>query len=631
MKKISKLALFTIASMFASSTVFAQEAEVSPVSSEEESSTEVLTEDSTDESSDFSSDWGSDDFGGDDFGFGEEESVSPTYYINAETGVDARGYIHSVTEPDDANVSDMATDAKTYANMTLGYSAQSSEMEFKLKFNKTTLEDYNESILDEATARVFLGNFVIEGGKMKVVWGKGDKLHVLDNFNANDYTDFIFGEYIDRRIAEPMLSAKFNVGNWSVQGVYTPMMTADRFASSGMWVPAKSADLTSGITKSASALVEKYYTEYSTLSAATGTINALGAAFTAADTAKTTAETNYATAAAAYQAYPTNAEVATAYQQAGIAVVAATVDYNEAKGAYEGAIAAVNSKLGTNYTSADDISNAYSAAAKSYLLSLTNASSLSSNTDSLYPDTNQLKYGQAGVRVLGTLGSVDLGLSYYYGHYKQPSVNREKMASAIPVLLLKGSLTDDQKFLAYDQKQTFGLEAAFVVWKFNTRWELGYNLTKDTAGDDPWVHNNSIEWLGGFDINLPIHNMNLNVQETGKFILNNGKIEDGVYKVYDVDYNSDGKYCQNKLVMNLSDNFLYENLKPEVTVIWGIENKEWCVQPKINYKVADGMNLGVSGAWLYSNNENGEFYNFTADCPNHHSKSFVQATVRYEF
>jgi hypothetical protein len=280
------------------------------------------------------------------------------------------------------------------------------------------------------------------------------------------------------------------------------------------------------------------------------------------------------------------------------------------------------------------LTNELTAANTTYTNALNNASAMSSDSSVLYPDTNQLKYGQAGVRVLGTFDplGLDFGLSYYYGHYKQPSFNATKLQSALTTYLTTGELSEDEKFLAYDQKQTFGLEAAFVVFKkLNTRWELAYNLTKDTAGDDPWVHNNSIEWLGGFDINLPIHNMNLNVQETGKFILKNKKIKDGVYKVYDVDYNSDGKYYSNKLVMNLSDNFLYENLKPEVTVIWGIENKEWCVQPKINYKVADGMNLGVSGAWLYSNNENGEFYNFTADCLNHHSKSFVQATVRYEF
>jgi hypothetical protein len=279
------------------------------------------------------------------------------------------------------------------------------------------------------------------------------------------------------------------------------------------------------------------------------------------------------------------------------------------------------------------LTNELTAANTTYTNALNNASAMSSDSSVLYPDTNQLKYGQAGVRVLGTFDplGLDFGLSYYYGHYKQPSFNATKLQSALTTYLTTGELSEDEKFLAYDQKQTFGLEAAFVVWKFNTRWELGYNLTKDSAGDNPWIHNNSVEWLGGFDVNLPIHNMNLNVQETGKYILNNDKIEDGAYKVYDVDYNSDGKYINNRVVMNLSDNFLYENLKPEVTVIWGIENNEWCVQPKVNYKVADGMNLGVSGGVLYCYNENGEFYNFTADSTKWHTKSFVQASVRYEF
>ena len=602
MKKINKLALFTMASIFASSALIAQEADASAEDTEITAETDAVADDSeTTEATEeeySSDDWGSsDDFGGDFDDFSSDDSA-PTYYINAETGVDMRGYIHTVTEVDDAKVSDMTTASNPYANMTLGYSAQSSEMEFKLKFNKNSLGEYNEDILDEATARLFLGNFVIEGGKMKVVWGKGDKLHVLDNFNANDYTDFIFGEYIDRRIAEPMLSVKFNTGNWSVQGVATPSMTADRLASSGVWTPYAQTKLTDTVT--------------------------------------------------------------------GI------VKHNAAL------------SLKTSLTSSDY---------DGIVDGLQDMSSFSS--DDLYEENiKALKYGQGGIRILGTLGSIDVGASYYYGHYKQPSANLEpyitslktgitnaaktyaastdfttkygtqvasivtnKYGTAIATRKMTeaqalqaaaaeivaanaqewyedGTITVTDTFempiLAYDLKQTFGLEAAFVVWKFNTRWELGYNLTEDTAGDNPWVHNNSIEWLGGFDINL-FHNVSLNVQETGKYILNNNKIEDGVYKVYDVDYNSDGKYITNKLVVNISDTFFYENLKPEVTVIWGIENGEWCVQPKINYKVVDGMNLGVSGGWLYSDNENGEFYNFTADCKKHHSKSFVQASVRYEF
>ncbi len=594
MKKISKMALLAVAGMISLPQAFAQEAEEETFATEE---------------SEYTADFG-DDFGGGFDDFGSDDSA-PTYYINAETGVDMRGYIGTYDgsafnsgyeTKSQAEVFDSLTDASAYANMTLGYSAQNSEMEFKLKFDGNSLGDYNQDILDEATARLFLGNWVIEGGKMKVVWGKGDKLHVLDNFNANDYTDFIFGgDYIDRRLAEPMLRVKYNVPNtnWSVEGVYTPMMTADRFASSGVWAPAAQKTLTETVT--------------------------------------------------------------------GI------VKHNAA-------LSLKTSMSGGKY---DEIVDG-----------LQDMSSFSS--DDLYEEKIEaLRYSQGGIRILGTVGSVDLGASYYYGHYKQPSANLEpyitslktgitnaaktyaastefatkygaqvasiatnkygpaiaagkmtaaqaQQAAAAEIVAANaqewyedGTITVTDKFempvLGYDLKQTFGLEAAFVVWKFNTRWEVAYNLTKDTAGDNPWVHNNSVEWLAGFDVNLPIHNMNLNVQETGKYILNNDKIEDGAYKVYDVDYNSDGKYINNRVVMNLSDNFLYENLKPEVTVIWGIENNEWCVQPKVNYKVADGMNLGVSGGVLYCYNENGEFYNFTADSTKWHTKSFVQASVRYEF
>ena len=596
MKRTKTLALFTAASIFASAALFAQEAEAI----DEEATEETVAEEAAEEEDAATDDFGAeDDWGGtDDFGMGFDDfgsdDASPTYYINAETGADLRAYIGTYSGGEftsgyetksQAEVFDSATDAKPYAKLNLGYSAQNSEMEFKLKFDNNSLGDYNEDILDEATARLFLGDWVIEGGKMKVVWGKGDKLHVLDNFNANDYTDFIFPEYIDRRIAEPMLRIAYNVPgtNWSVEGIYTPMMTADRFASSGIWAPYAQTSLVSGISTKAQEVLAAKIEALETTRNVINTVTAYSVSIAA--------NSSNATVSAALQS-----SMMTELAKLGISstdIVAWCVKNNSTDNS-----AAIKSLLTDKLTAANT----------AYTLALNNASSLSSDSSSLYPDMKQLRY---------------------YGHYKQPSLNWAKLESALATYLAEGELSESAKFLQYDQKQTFGLEAAFVVWKFNTRWELGYNLTKDVDGDDPWVHNNSIEWLGGFDINL-FHNINLNVQEVGKYILNNGEI-DGVYKTYDVDYNSDDKYVQNKVVVNLSDTFLYEKLKPEVTVIYTIENKEWCVQPKINYNVYDGMNLQVSGGYIYSNNENGEFYNFTADSPLHHNKSFVQASVRYEF
>jgi len=177
----------------------------------------------------------------------------------------------------------------------------------------------------------------------------------------------------------------------------------------------------------------------------------------------------------------------------------------------------------------------------------------------------------------------------------------------------------------------FGLEAAFVLWKFNTRWEFAYNLTEDTAGDNPWIHNNSIGWVAGFDMDLPIHNLNINVQEQGSYVLKNNKVEDGAYAEYDVDYNSDGKYTRNKIIVNISDKWLNEKLTTECTTIYAFETEEWCVQPKISYNVVDGLTFTASGAYIYSNNENGEFYNFTAWDTENHNAAFVQLAAKYQF
>ena len=68
-----------------------------------------------------------------------------------------------------------------------------------------------------------------------------------------------------------------------------------------------------------------------------------------------------------------------------------------------------------------------------YMYALTNANALNADPSMIYPDTNKFEYGQAGARLTGSLGPVDLGLSYYYGHYKQPSVNYNKMGTSYKV------------------------------------------------------------------------------------------------------------------------------------------------------------------------------------------------------
>ncbi len=448
-------------------------------------------------------------FGGfDDFsdgfsdGFGSSDAaVSPfTFGLRADTAVRAlvggdayKGYF----DLDDVRDAVFAVPSLTF---DLGYSLGAAEAAVKVAVDTDAVKNHPEDIIEELTLRAYLGDFVLEAGKMKVVWGKGDKLHVLDNFNANDYTDFIIPDYIDRRLAEPMLRAVWNSPlGLRAEAVYTPLMTADRLASSGMWVPAQSAALTAKVT-----------------------------------------------------------------EVLGVQAAAAL------KAGDAAALKAVMNKA-----------------------------------DSVVPKTDSFDYGQAGFRLTGTAGIADWGVSYYYGHYKQPSVSWAG-DSALPSL-------------HYDRLQVFGLEGAAVLGMFNLRAEAAYYLTGDTSGDDPWVHNNSINWIAGFDVDLPIHNVNVNVQNNGSYLLNNDKID----SVLDADYDAKDRYTNNKLVVALTDTFLHEKLELACNVLWGIERGDVLVMPKVTYTVTPGLDVSVSGLYI-TGSDDSEFAAYR-------DNSFVQLKVAYSF
>ena len=282
----------------------------------------------------FAQDFGfGDEMGGGDMGSYEEEST-PAVTISGEVGAEGRAWIGTQkTDTEKYNTSGYGSfydlsktdmDAGAYANLELNYEGDYTGANIKLKLDSDTLKDYPEDVIDEAyaTGSFKEGKFQLKAGKMKEVWGKGDKIHVLDNFNANDYTDFIFPDYIDRRLGEVMFKATANLSwdyNLKLEGIFTPWMTADRFAESGILVPYSMTHLTEEVE---GIVLHNTYLAY------------------------------------------------------------------------------------TN----DDLK--------------TVVGNLQFSSDQLYPDNlYSIKYAQAGARLTGTLGGLDWGASYYYGHYKQPSAN----------------------------------------------------------------------------------------------------------------------------------------------------------------------------------------------------------------
>lgn len=94
-------------------------------------------------------------------------------------------------------------------------------------------------------------NFLI--GKNRLVWGKGDQVHVLDNLNGEDLSDFINPDYLDRQIGEEMVKIDryFRGGSANLEFVYTPNFTPNRTADDpdsplGNWIinPLAGQDLT---------------------------------------------------------------------------------------------------------------------------------------------------------------------------------------------------------------------------------------------------------------------------------------------------------------------------------------------------------------------------------------------------
>ena len=576
------------------------------------------------------------DFG--DFGGFEDDASG-----NSGSGIEVSGTvstdIRAYVDTDDSDKVDV--EAKPAGNLSLSYNGNNSDLTLSLCMDEDKIKNNPEDIIDELVLRGRLGDyFTVEAGKMKVVWGKGDKLHVLDNFNADDYSNFIIPDYIDRRVSTPMLRAVISlpVANFNVEGVYTPLLPTDRFATTGRWTPAQVTRLTTTLTGDAKEDVAQAFTRYTTATATAGTLNALNADYQAAQTAYTQVMINAAAKTAVTAAGGNWDAMSDEQKQAFIAAhqaeLAAGIVANKtvleaglrkagygyfidnlqvAAGKYSAACAE------TGFT-ADNIADEVKAAGTIYMYMLENANALSADPTVIYPDLWTLKYGQFGGRATWTLGQLDMGLSYYNGWYKQPSVNAEKMIPFINKYLAGETITEEDKFLAYDKKQTFGLEASTILWHFNLRGEFAYNLTDDVDGTDPWVHNNSIGWLGGFDIDLPFANANLNVQEIGTYVL---KGEECDKNALDVDYGENG-YSNNKIAANLTTSFMNDKIAPEVTVMYGIENKDLVVMPKLSYKADQNLTLAASGMIINCGDDHSEFKAWEKN-------SFACISAKYQF
>lgn len=322
--------------------------------------------------------------GAQDFGFG----ASATDAANAAAPNAATGAKPAIVASGSLSFSFLAfpialsdgdfTDSAAIPEGRLSVEASGSKVDAMMSFrlNRDILENRPASLLDEARLRLFLGRTTVEGGLMRISWGRADSLSVLDVINPRDLSDLTLRDENDRKIAVPMLRLTESLGERaSVELVYLPYFEGDRIALSGPWVPAK---LAAGKAALESAMAVQLYTSYK-------------------------ASVWSATYSAVY------AQTIGTYGAAGASAAASA--------AADAQVASVDATL-----SAKASSDAAAALANPFAS----------------PDTERLDYGQAGIRFTAGLGGIDLGLQYFYGYLTTPAydMNPASIAAAggkIPV------------------------------------------------------------------------------------------------------------------------------------------------------------------------------------------------------
>lgn len=428
-----------------------------------------------------------DDFFDDVDSFGDESSSSSSLEVNGTVTVGATDYINE-------DGIDGALESTTDGEFTVKYLGEVGDV--------TIIADLDQDgiALNECYTNIYFDNFSIDAGLLKTIWGKGDKLHVVDLLNPIDYNTYFTEDYLDNKIARLTFKANVPVGESGVlELAYLPTFKGDNVPTDGRWSPLEAQALKSVIE------------------------------------AKVTTD----------------------------AVAAYAATYLSTYAYYTG--------LGKDDATADVTANG--AASLAELQTVEAGMDMSS----YYTNTDTFAYGQGGARFTNSFNGFDYGLLYYYGYESRPE------------------LTAEYK-LEYNKLQMFGAEFGGVLAGFNLRGEGAYYLIDNK--DD------TLNYVAGFDRDIPLHNINMNVQVKG-------------------DYTMESEELNNLLVGKLSDNFNHEKLTVSVTGIYNIDDEDYMVKPEVEASLGDNIKV-KSAAGLFYGDDDTMFGSFEEN-------NFVSLKVEYAF
>lgn len=194
-------------------------------------------------------------------------------------------------------------------------------------------------------------------------------------------------------------------------------------------------------------------------------------------------------------------------------------------------------------------------------------------------DTDTFNHSQAGIRITNSLEGIDFGFTYEYTFFREPVISPADIA-----IFAADSLNNNIP-VTWDRIHLFGVEAAAALAGFNMRAEGAYYLTEDIKGDDPEVHNNKIQYLAGFDRDIPIHNLNINIQMRGEVILGTDNIDSNAG--LDIEYSDDGTYTSHIIAADLRDTFIDDKLVLKLSSAYSIEGEDSMLIPGFEYNLTD--------------------------------------------
>jgi hypothetical protein len=225
------------------------------------------------------------------------------------------------------------------------------------------------------------------------------------------------------------------------------------------------------------------------------------------------------------------------------------------------------------------------------------------------PQPSDLSHSQYGLRYSTSVAGVDLGGVYYHGFIREPVI---EIPQADPTAYEIG----------FTRLNLFGLEFATVVSGFNLRAEAAYRMTEDFEGDDPNVHNNSIAYMAGFDRDLPVSNMNVNIQGRGEYVLSNEEVSDNGPADVNYDPGENEHYWNHTIVVTVEDSYRNQTILPSVDFLLAAETQDFVVRPGVELVLADDATIDVRGS-VFDGEKDTEFGQF--DDNDHLEVSFEYA------